>query len=227
MAQQSEVPQLTIFSDIKTKYQQVLDWAQENPDEDHVYHFECSKDLAKNLKNIDFLLSLKSINACVAGSSALNHVEFLLHQNSEEWQSNDVDLFFLDQPKNGRVSFGNFDLVQCQEKTVEELLLNFDLPVCRVGYSLSYDIWISAQCINAIYTKSQNIPAYMKSYTTFEQTQGKETTAGGVNKTHWLYTRFSDRVMKYQTRGYKPIWIDTKKVLPWINKRFTYAEWAL
>lgn len=46
-------------------------------------------------------------------------------------------------------------------------------------------------------------------------------------KHDFLYNRFSERVKKYQSRGYGVNWIETDVIIPWVKNRFHYAQWLL
>lgn len=70
-----------------------------------------------------------------------------------KWKASDADIFFLNQAVNNRMPIDSIDIVQCKEKTIQELLINFDLPICRVAYNFAYDFWISAQCVAALVNK--------------------------------------------------------------------------
>lgn len=48
-----------------------------------------------------------------------------------------------------------------------------------------------------------------------------------VQKYNFLYKRFTERVKKYQNRGYGVNWIETDEIIPWVKNRFCYAEWLM
>ena len=226
MAQRQNPPYLESFKEVSSKTTEVLDWTEGNVD-DYVYHFKFTTETMTNLKDI---------NACVAGSAALSKIyDLLFSTNIKKWKPTDVDIFFLGRNEYSRMSIGMTDIVQCKEKTVEELLLNFDMPICRVAYNFNYDIWISAQCIRALYTKRQNIPKYLKQKFAFFEILSKHQKQID-NQTHdqkyideyylHLYKRFAERVKKYQDRGYGVNWLNLKEIIPWITHRFHYGEWS-
>lgn len=132
------------------------------------------------------------------------------------------------QRKSNRVSLGNVDIVQSEETSVISLLLHFDMPICRVAIDFTYGIWISAQCIYTLYTKRQNMPKYLKERYSFLDTLKKnlkELTSDANVSHEYLYTRFAERVKKYQDRGFGVNWKETDIIIPWIKTRFNYAEW--
>lgn len=226
MNQSIPPPHLESFTEINSKLADILDWAADRVD-DHVYHFQCPENYSGKW---DKLQSLDYVNACIAGSGALVKVFDLLFTTSQlKWKPNDTDIFFLAQKKSNRVSLGNVDLVQSEEISVVSLLLHFDLPICRVAIDFTYGIWISAQCIYALYTKRQNMPKYLKERYSFLDTLQKnlrEEASKNAKVSHdYLYTRFAERVKKYQDRGFGVNWKETDTIIPWIRTRFNYAEW--
>jgi hypothetical protein len=178
---------------------------------------------------ITHLASLRTVDAYVAGSAALHRLTTLIASAAPlKWRPADADIFFLNQEVNNRVLFLPFDAVQCKEKTVEELLLNFDLPICRVAMNFAYDFWVSAQCLAAIHTHRQNVPLYLKDKITFKTTLLEHMTAVTKPEAHnYLYNRFIDRIKKYQDRGYGVNWVMTDIIIPWVRNRFHYGVWLL
>ncbi len=123
-----------------------------------------------------------------------------------------------------------FDIVQVQDKSPEELILGFDLPVCRVAHNFAMDFWISAQALAAMETRRQNVPLYLKEQHTFMDILNKHITYTNKSGEHIheaFYHRFIDRVKKYQSRGYGVNWVETDVIIPWIKKRFHYGEWDI
>lgn len=181
------------------------------------------------------LKSLDGVGAYVGGSSALHR--YLTNMNGTgqpKWKASDADIFFLNQAVNNRLPTDSIDIVQCKEKTVEELLINFDLPICRVAYNFAYDFWISAQCVAGIHTRKQNCPSYLRDAWSFtgvletamsQGTRDESNLAKNIHKA--LYNRFTERVKKYQDRGFGVNWIDTNKIIPWVTNRFHYGEWLI
>ena len=141
-------------------------------------------------------------------------------------QPNDYDLFFIGSKKAHRNTLGNLDFVYCPEKTVEELLLNFDLGCCRVAMNPANDLWISAHALSAIFTGTYYLPAYLRNETTFTETLTKYTTdskSTTKNVHSYLYGRLTERLHKYKDRGLTVKWVESDKILPWVQNRFCYA----
>src|SRR5680860_152564 len=150
-------PHLESFDDIIKGAEEIKDWALANPVDDHIYKFNKPEWTQMTLSCI---FNMKTLDACVAGSAALHHIYGQLYPTRQQkWTPTDVDIFFLSQGKDpSRIKMGMVDIIRCPEQTVEELLLNFDFPVCRVAYNFTGDIFISAQCIYALHTRRQNLP---------------------------------------------------------------------
>jgi hypothetical protein len=137
----------------------------------------------------------------------------------------DTDIFFLDSPANHRFIIPGIDLVHTKAKTVEELLINFDLPCCRVAFNSRSDYWISAQCLGSLLDGTYQLPTYVSNPTRFyamlDQHRNYETTS--VEK--MLFSRMTQRIEKYIERGFTPRYVETDEVLPWIRNRFHYGVW--
>lgn len=229
MNSRQDPPTLKSIKEISKNFQQILDWT-ENQADDYIYHFVCPTDVGSDPHKFE---TTKTQDICIAGSAALLKIyEILFPTNQRKWKANDVDIFLLNQNENARTSIGMTDIVKCKESSVAELLLNFDMPICRVAYDFKYDIWISAQCISALYTRRQNLPEYLKDYATFSQLLGKhQTPLANVRITDprhpYLYNRLTERIKKYQDRGIGVNWINTDIILPWVKNRFHYGEWKM
>lgn len=227
-------PQPTTFAELRNVVNEIVTWTMAHPVDDYVIRLPLPYGAPPTLQS---LKPLGNIDAYVAGSNALHR--YLTHMNETgqlKWKASDADIFFLNQVVNNRLPVDSIDIVQCKEKTVEELLINFDLPICRVAYNFAYDFWISAQCVAAIHTRKQNCPSYLRDKITFTRLLQLAKSSDGVKrddvatnatKNGMLYSRFVDRVTKYQNRGYGINWIDTNKIIPWVINRFHYAEWLM
>ena len=219
ISERTALPVINKFDEITTNSKEIIKWANENPTDDHIYFIDASPKI-----KYDFT------GQCVAGSSALHYVYQMLFPTKQiKWKSTDTDIFILNCEQNHRSPIGITDIVYAKEKSVEELLINFDLPVCRVAYNFGYKIWISAQCIAALFTNEQNVPEYLKTRITFDTIlQQNREPFDSINReqkiTSFLYKRFTERVEKYQNRGFGINWVKTGEVIPWIKNRFFYAE---
>jgi hypothetical protein len=221
-------PHLESIDQIPQRILEIQDWSAEHPLDDHVYHLVAPSDLSI----IASLAHLKQIDVCVAGSAALDRLLTILNPTgTRNWKASDAGVFFLNQERNNRLSANIIDIVQCKEQTVEELLINFDLPVCRVACNFGCDFWVSAHCLAAIYGRRQNAPKYLKDKASFfklmdehkEYDNDNETDERDMNSR--MHNRFIERVKKYQKRGYAIKWIETDQIIPWVKNRFHYGEW--
>lgn len=236
MSHITEQPHLTALIEFPTRINEIVAWTVAHPMDDYILHFPLPKEdqitgvfPKDNQIGIIQLSPLRNVDAFIAGSAALFRLLLLLDSTRAlKWKPEDADMFFLNQEVNNRVPFTPFDIVQCKEKTIEELLLNFDLPICRVAMNFAYDFWVSAQCLAAIHTHKQNVPLYLKDKMTFNATLRKHMEVQTKREAHdYLYNRFRERIQKYQNRGYGVNWIDTTTIIPWVRNRFHYGEWLI
>lgn len=227
------VPVLNNIYDIAEKRDEICRYVESHTkDKDIVYSFFHST-------RLDSRPSLPGV--VIGGSSALALVSTLLFNhclpkppNQVSWSANDCDIFLLNQtmndkdPNKRRIPPVEFIAVPC--KTVDELLVSFDLPCCRVATNTGTfvgDWWISLHAMYAIITGNYPIPLYLQSQDAF--TQKLKTLATESQASHLLldsirdvWTRFQERLDKYETRGMKPIWVDTNAPTSWMINRFAY-----
>lgn len=71
----------------------------------------------------------------------------------------DIDIFVINSSMNQRNIADGVDIIHTVSTSVEELLLNFDLPCCRAAYN-STGFWVSAQCLVALFTGEYFLPEY-------------------------------------------------------------------
>lgn len=216
------------------KRQEISQWCQKNPLDDYIYSFPCpdfdfSPDRPNSRRN-----AVSPNDWVVAGSAALFKfvrnfmfgVEHLLSKSLSE--PNDTDIFLLGSSGPHRCPIGKVDIVHAPEKTVEELLLNFDLPCCRVATNSHFDYWISIHCLNAIFTGKYYLPSYCNNVDNFTNKLRQHRDQGTIlpSAESTLFTRLQERIRKYDTRGFSVVWTDTDKILDWVKQRFHYAEWV-
>ena len=232
----SEMPEISTLSDIYNKSEEIINWCLNNPIDDHVYEFK--RECVKNGNEINCIDMFNTSDAYVAGSYALRHLlDFLEKINKNKftfnWNSNDVDIFFLnkDLPARNKIGKG-LDIISSPEKSVQELLIGFDLPVCRVALNFEGSFYVSIQAMKSILTRKMNLPFYLKEkssaymimenccnnyyYATNEKDKPKSLP-------HFLIDRFYERLRKYSGRGFGVNWIETTKLIDWIKMRSVYA----
>lgn len=158
---------------------------------------------------------------------ALRKVSFKLPKSRVVDEESDTDIFFMGASVPSRLVLPGIDMVHSRAKTVDELLLNFDLPCCRAAFDSQGTIYVSAQCLNALLTGKYYLPAYVKN----EQGMNKmlrqyRNDDPMETPEEFLFKRLQERIQKYQDRGFDPIFVETQEVLPWIENRFHYGEWG-
>ncbi len=167
----------------------------------------------------------------VGGSSALHYVCcYIKGENKVNWKSKDVDVFFLNCKENSRMEQapGNLDFVFCKDKTIEEVLLNFDLPCCRVGFDFKYNYYVSAQALVSIFTGKMYMPEYFETSQEFNKMLRSNPIINEQQTCDYfiemIVRRFYERVQKYQSRGFKTVYTHLNYILPWVKNRFTYID---
>ena len=230
------VPEIKSFSDVKNHVEEINSFVKLHPTTDHVYYFpnpfpEKYTDTTTNerpgLGTFSQIPNTK--DTYIAGSAAAHyvqkHVSELIRMH---WQPNDADMFTLGCAVNNRYSLGIIDMVQAKEETIEELLLNFDLGCCRAAFDRHLNVWVSIQCLSAIFNHKYPMPKYMKdrdSFVSYLHNNRVDILDRAHGAEDMMYRRFMERIKKYSDRGFGVTWVNTTKALPWIKNRFHYAEW--
>lgn len=267
----STFPKLESFKDIYTKKDDILNWCHNNPIDDHIYEFKNTDIksfdtfkvpdmyIAGSFALHNLLQYFKSINFSVldASNDLDKNDEFVIindkvtfvnkrvksYKTNFNWDNNDIDLFILNRGKNSCNKISNkLDIIQCTDKSIESLLLRFDLPVCRVALDFDKTLFISIQALSSIFTRKMNIPYYLKeryntckilkhyiskksnencidSYITSEDIDRKPFNREQYNNSRsLLYTdKFYKRVDKYNARGFSVNWVKTDDIVEWIK----------
>lgn len=215
--------ELTSFRDLPGQIDQIIAWTKKHPIQDRIYHFPAPPKTGWRLRETG---DLRHLDQCVAGSAALFSLYAIIMPIFQlNWKPRDVDLFILGQDKPSRMVQVGIDVNGVCQQTVEELLLNFDLPICRAAYNLAGDYWVSAQCLAAIQTHRQDLPLYLKdeqSFSSILEQHGQFEHGPFLLKMY--YQRFCDRVKKYQQRGFGVNWIETDTIIPWVISGCDYAR---
>lgn len=205
---------ITSFADILLKKDEIIKAVRDNPIEDKVFIIPMYNNLAKD-----------DTKYCIAGSAAmvlchklLKYEQLKLSDKSKlygKFENTDTDIFFLDSP-NSRVKCDNVDIVHVSEKTVEDLLLSFDLGCCRAALNDETEtIWISMQCICSLLTGEYYLPSYLKNENEFATVFVNYNERKMVN----LFNKLIFRNAKYESRGYTCKFFDTNVKLEWVNHR--------
>jgi hypothetical protein len=233
-----QIPEIKSFSDVRNHVEEINAFVKSFPLEDYVYCFPNpfpekyqAEDSCPERSGLGtFAMIPNTKDTYIAGSAAVHYVQsHVANYSTLHWKPNDADMFTLGCKVNNRYSLGIIDIVQAKEETIEELLLNFDLGCCRAAFDRHLNIWVSIQCLSAIFNHKYPMPKYMKDRTTFLSYLSNNRT-GSIIPNHggaedMMYVRFMNRIKKYSDRGFGVTWINTTKALPWIKNRFHYAEW--
>lgn len=238
-----DVPPIETLGDIFLKADQIVEWCNNHPITDHIYTFTATR--LHNAARTNCIDMFKTDDTYIAGSYALHAVIVFLNRNSYlysppnskrsdrlqiqcNWESNDIDIFLLNKehPACNHLG-GNLDIVSSPEKSIEELLRGFDLPICRVAMDLSGTFYVSIQAMNSLITKKMNVPIYLKDEFTggmivrnyCERSSSKECTDTFPS---FIMKRFHERIKKYSGRGYGINWIKTTEIVEWIKLRSAY-----
>lgn len=168
------------------------------------------------------VLNPNAINSTgyIAGSAALKCLSNLMGQSSK-WTAGDIDCFIPKMKRNYRQQIQelNLDMVCRKEENIGEVLLDFDIPCCRVAYDpANLNFYVSYQTLMALQVGYYYLPEYLKSIDSLLQklsiTRPKKIKAW----TH-LFERFQTRIQKYQERGFNPIYIQHDSLnIPAINQ---------
>ena len=228
--------------------QELVEYVKENPEIDWVYHIDLpepekygygGQTIEKGLMNGHIQLHKLPYDTgkglFVGGSCALKKLMDYIKQPRSSWENNDVDLFFMGCDKNSRLEDDHtpngLDFVFCKDKTIEEVLLNFDLPCCRVGFDFKYNFYVSAQALCAIFSGKMYLPRYMKDDEIFTTQlrhfydHGKPKAGGHVDSIiDLIINRLRSRIIKYSERGFKVEYSEDNYELPWVKNRFTYND---
>lgn len=228
---------------------QITAWSIVNPDKEYIYKIELGKNLDTEnpngpsnqnswLKNCSVSLrNGENMNCVVAGSYALWTLTKMFNGHTDPgWKSNDIDMFITNRGKHARHSpaGGLLDIVHTTDKTPEEVISNFDLPCCRVSFDMNYTFYVSIHALYSIITKKIKLPRYLKKEKTFRQVLNRYENECPpdyeyvINEYHTkLVNRMTERIKKYQSRGFSFQWYDTDYVLPWIKQRFRYIDFEM
>lgn len=162
----------TFLNDLSEKAKDIINWVKNNPTGDYLCgEIEINEDYS-------FLSAPNGVKRYVAGSKALaflirccsnaNYGDFI------EWEPNDCDVFVLNQnfSRCNNIHPG-LQIVNVKDKSIEELLTSFDLPVCRVAIgcddSGSSKLYFTAHAIYSLYKRKMLMPEYTSCSVAYEK----------------------------------------------------------
>lgn len=214
----------------------IVKFAHDNPSIDHYYTFKIKKDEGLSASLSIFTNNIMTDRICIAGSSALWRLSFILN-GLPQWKPSDHDVFLLNSTENGRYNVGGYglDMVHSTDTNPIDLISNFDLPCCRVAFDFNFTFYVSIQALAAIISKQMYLPEYFKSKCAFKNMWMTNSTIKEdlpvvkrlVDfKYDYIYNRLQERIIKYRSRGFSPNYYKTSYVLPWIKNRFRYSEFT-
>lgn len=218
----------------------LVSFVQSNPSIDFVYRFDLPKltdDSLVLLKGHTCLSALSEDTGkdiFIAGSSVLHYLVRYHKSYVINWKSNDTDIFYLNCIKNTRMEgyIQGIDMIFCKDKTIESVLLNFDLPCCRTAVDFHYNFYVSAQALASVFTGKMYLPKYFENIRNFTEVLNQFPTSEGFSNNirntvqSQIIKRFYERIQKYQSRGFKAIFVKEDYILPWLKNRFTYIDFT-
>ena len=228
-----QIPKIETLDDIYNKQKEVVEYVESNKDKDHIYFIK-GKGRYERGTYMQGVFEVKS-DFYIAGSAALNKFNEVpckkYRSHVKSFDPGDTDIFIVNSDRKFRSQFGSTDIVYTRDKTIEDLLLNFDLPCCRIATNPNGDYWISAQCLYAILTGKYFLPGYLLSFGTFYPMIGKypgeelkkESKEKIIKSAEYLHKRLLDRIEKYSKRGFTAVNYQTDVVLNWIIHRLDYS----
>jgi len=144
---------------------------------------------------------------------------------ADHFKSNDTDIFFLNSKEVSRVKYENVDIIHLKTVDIKEHLSNFDLTCCRCSMNFeSTKFWVSLQCLYTMLTGNCFLPKYLESLekfkTVYVSANGEYTSYVNNHKNtkcSKMFARTQLRIEKYTERGYKFEYVETDRVMPFIN----------
>jgi len=137
--------------------------------------------------------------------------------------SNDTDIFFVGAKNVSRVKMDTIDLIYTRLESIQEVLLNFDLPCCRVAVDSNNNFYVSAQCLVSLILNDPVImPEYVKKVGPLSR---KYQEAGcRISDINDHISKIVMRFKKYQLRGFVFTYVKTEEVMNFIKNVEMYSE---
>jgi len=137
-------------------------------------------------------------------------------------KASDTDIFYLNCEDDfcDKVHIAGVDIIRSTKKTVEDLLLSFDLPCCRVAQDAAGKFYFTAQAFEAIFTGEVIMPGYCnpdhkddalaKMY--------KQVTKARRQDADFYADRVYTRIKKYMSRGFTIKFVETEKPMEFLSR---------
>lgn len=223
------LPKINTFEDIKNNEVDIIDWCKKNPSKDHIFVL---KNAIKNDSDKKQEPKLGRCKTYISGSYAIkcfvDHTDGLCDdiKNKNLWDPNDIDLFIVDDDISSRNKVGNYlDIIFKPVDSIEEALLEFDIPVCRVAFSVYGDFYVSIHALFAFLTGKIILPIYLQECTEdikkfYKRFGGSDESDDGNKLCGYIIDKLKERIDKYTDRGFKILWTETEKCTYWLDRRF-------
>lgn len=159
--------------------------------------------------------------------------------NASQWKSNDVDYFKINcETAQVQQCVADAQFICTKDRSIEELLLRFDLAPCRVAFSGVIEpksttparTYISAQALMAIHTNNIQLPEYVNDQSMLyqrlldhflkHQVINSEKHAKTVSQQ--LFCRYQNRMSKYIHRNFIFRYVDTHELPPYVLGHMEY-----
>jgi hypothetical protein len=223
----TEWPTLNQVSDIKRKSQQLLQAVKDHPYDDKIYLLTVDGKERPPGDNIqDQVLVAGSAIVCELWNKLFTDDENSDDNvvNSEENHENPVDQSSLripylnfDHPTtevimlsshvvSKRRPFLGFELKVAPYPTIDSLLLDTNLPCCRVVTGINGEFWVSAQCLASLLTGIYRLPSCLQTYDNVME----NITCGTANiPTNYstCYDQFIENLDLWSSIGFQVEWM--------------------
>lgn len=184
------------------------------------------------IDNADTKLKVKEILSFVKEKTGtINNIyicggyAYLLYSGNENKDS-DIDvfetgansinrLFAFYEEKNDKA----IDYIKTVHKTLDDVLLNFDIPVCRVAYDEN-NLYISQRALEAHLTKTYFHPEYFTNFRTYMDIIAIKYNRFDVNgyfTASKYFDKETERIEKYKSKGFTPIFVKYCTPTKWLT----------
>lgn len=210
----------TLYFDNLTcdKIQQFGTYARENPNKDKIVYLKHrSGKRAKSDVYISGSTALKDLISILSISAQRGKIAYPL---ITQFNPRDTDFYRLKCKSKNLFRYASVDLVDSTFDCIEDLLLSFDLPCCRVAIDDAENFYVSYHCLSAIFFGKMYMPTYTKEQKTLQEMYSKNVKTGseigGTIIRDWI-CKHHRRCTKYRERGFEIEYFDTDEVMPFIK----------